>query len=121
MVNEHGVWTKSMVAGLTLCLCMLASPLLATNYYVKTDGSDSADGLSWATAFATIGKAITVSANSDVVDVRPYDETRLVDLQRISDEQRKAFEKAEAEFQKHQEIPGIDPEPTQPEKVLGDL
>jgi hypothetical protein len=58
-----------MVTAMALCLCVLTTPLLATNYYVKTDGSDSADGLSWATAFATIGKAITVSANGDVVDV----------------------------------------------------
>ena len=53
--------------------------------------------------------------------VRPYDGTRLADLQRISDEQQKAFEKSEAEFQKHEDIPGIKPETMQPERVLGEL
>jgi len=53
--------------------------------------------------------------------VRPYDDTRLVDLQRISDEHRKVFEKSEAEFQKHEDIPGIKPELMQPKQVLGEL
>ena len=53
--------------------------------------------------------------------IRPYEEARLVDLQKISEENRKAFEKSEAEFQKHEDIPGITPEPMQPERVLDEL
>ncbi len=53
--------------------------------------------------------------------VRPYDEAKLVDLQKISDQQREAFEKSEEEFQKHEDIPGIKPEPMRPERVLGEL
>lgn len=53
--------------------------------------------------------------------IRPYEEARLVDLQKISEENRKTFEKSEAEFQKHEDIPGITPEPMQPERVLEDL
>jgi len=50
--------------------------------------------------------------------VRPYEEAEIVDLQKISEEQRTAFEKSEAEFQKHQDIPGIRPKPMRPERVL---
>ena len=50
--------------------------------------------------------------------VRPYEEARLADLQKISEEHRKAFEKSEAEFQKHEDFPGITPEPMRPERVL---
>jgi type II secretory pathway component GspD/PulD (secretin) len=50
--------------------------------------------------------------------VRPYEEARLVDLQKISEEHRKAFEESEAEFQKHEDFPGITPEPMRPERVL---
>jgi type II secretory pathway component GspD/PulD (secretin) len=53
--------------------------------------------------------------------VRPFDEAQLEDLQNISEEHRKTFEKSEAEFQKHQDIPGIKPEPMQPERVLDEL
>ncbi len=67
MVNAHRVPAKPV---LTLAVYLATtSPLLATHYYVKTNGSDSADGLSWATAFVTVGKAITVSVNGDTVDV----------------------------------------------------
>ena len=51
--------------------------------------------------------------------VRPYEEAEIVDLQKISEEHRKAFEKSETEFQKkHEDIPGITPEPMRPERVL---
>lgn len=50
--------------------------------------------------------------------IRPYEEARLVDLQKISEQNRKAFEESEAEFQKHEDIPGITPEPMRPERVL---
>jgi type II secretory pathway component GspD/PulD (secretin) len=53
--------------------------------------------------------------------VRPYEEARLADLQKISDEYRKTFEKSEAEFQRYQDIPGITPEPMRPDRVLDEL
>lgn len=53
--------------------------------------------------------------------VRPSEEARLVDLQKISEEHRKAFEESEAEFQKHEDFPGITPEPMRPERVLEEL
>jgi hypothetical protein len=69
MAKAPRVSTKSVCIALGIYLTAMMSPVLATNYYVKTNGSDSANGLSWTTAFATMGKAITVSANGDVVDV----------------------------------------------------
>ncbi|KPK41911.1 MAG: hypothetical protein AMJ65_08545 [Phycisphaerae bacterium SG8_4] len=53
--------------------------------------------------------------------VRPYDESRLADLERISEANREAFEKSEAKFQKHENFPGIRPRPVEPERVLEDL
>jgi general secretion pathway protein D len=53
--------------------------------------------------------------------VRPYRETRLADLERISEDHREAFEEAEAKFQNHENIPGIKPRPVEPERVLEDL
>lgn len=50
--------------------------------------------------------------------VRPYEESKLTDLQKISDEHRKTFEQSETEFQKYQDIPGIKPKPMLPERVL---
>lgn len=38
-------------------------------YYVKTDGDDSKDGLSWANAWATLDKAFTSSLDGDTVVV----------------------------------------------------
>jgi len=42
----------------------------------------------------------------------------LEDLQKISEEHRKAFEESEAEFQRYEDLPGITPEPMRPERVL---
>lgn len=53
--------------------------------------------------------------------VRPYEEARLADLQKISEDHREAFEKSEAEFQKHEDFPGITPKPMEPERILEDL
>ncbi|MGD2095460.1 MAG: secretin N-terminal domain-containing protein, partial [Phycisphaerales bacterium] len=53
--------------------------------------------------------------------VRPYEQTELGDLQKISEEHRKAFEKSETEFQRHEDFPGIKPKLMQPERVLEDL
>ena len=51
--------------------------------------------------------------------VRPYDEAGVVDLQKVSDEQREAFEKSEAEFQEYKDVlPGRKPEPMRPDRVL---
>ena len=50
--------------------------------------------------------------------LRPSEEIGLVDLQTVSQEQREAFEESEAEFQKHEDIPGIRPRPMPPERVL---
>jgi len=50
--------------------------------------------------------------------VRPYEEARLEDLQKMSEEHKKAFEESEAEFQKHEDIPGIKPQPMRPQRVL---
>lgn len=53
--------------------------------------------------------------------VRPYEEARLEDLQKMSEEHKKAFEESEAEFQKHEDIPGIKPQPMRPQRVLEEL
>jgi type II secretory pathway component GspD/PulD (secretin) len=50
--------------------------------------------------------------------VRPYEESRLQDLQKISEEHQKAFEKSESEFQEMEDFPGIRPEPMQPKRIL---
>ena len=50
--------------------------------------------------------------------IRPYDKAGLVDLQKVSEEQRETFEKSEAVFQKYEDIPGITPKPMRPERVL---
>ena len=39
-----------------LIILLLTSNLFATNYYVKNDGNDNANGLSDATAWKTIAK-----------------------------------------------------------------
>jgi general secretion pathway protein D len=52
--------------------------------------------------------------------VRPYDESKLTDLQELSREHEEAFERSESEFQDLQAIPGIPPKPMEPQKVLGD-
>ena len=43
---------------------------LAEDYYVKPTGSDSASGLSWPTAWVTIGHALSVASSGDVIHVR---------------------------------------------------
>jgi len=52
--------------------------------------------------------------------VRPYDEAKLTDLQKISEEHEKAFEESESEFQKLESIPGMVPTPMPPTSVLRD-
>jgi hypothetical protein len=41
----------------------------ARTFYVDPDGSDAADGLSWATAFKTIQKGINTAGNGNIVEV----------------------------------------------------
>ncbi len=53
--------------------------------------------------------------------VRPYEETRLAELEKISEDHREAFEKSEAKFQRHENFPGVTPKPMEPERVLEDL
>ncbi len=43
------------------------SALAKTTYYVKTNGSDTDEGTSWETAFATLAKANTVAVSGDDV------------------------------------------------------
>ena len=52
--------------------------------------------------------------------VRPYDESRLLDLEKISEEHQRAFEQSESDFQKLEDVPGIVPKPTPPAGVLRD-
>ena len=52
--------------------------------------------------------------------VRPYEESKLQDLQKISDEHQKAFEESEAQFQNMQDVPGIQPAPMPPKRILKD-
>jgi hypothetical protein len=40
------------------------------------------------------------------------------DLERVSQQNREAFEKHEAEFQNYQSIPGLKPKTTEPAKIL---
>lgn len=53
---------------LTMCFCGM-SLIAQTTYHVKTDGSDTNDGLSWENAFATINKAYTTAAGGSIVKV----------------------------------------------------
>jgi len=53
--------------------------------------------------------------------VRPFGKAQLKNLQQISEQHQKAFEKSEAEFQKHEHIPGIKPKPMKPKRVLEEL
>jgi general secretion pathway protein D len=52
--------------------------------------------------------------------IRPAESQTAVmeDLQRISEENRRAFERSEGEFQGHQDVPAVRPQPTDPAKVL---
>jgi general secretion pathway protein D len=65
-----------------------------------------------------IEKKLYVFLKANVV--KPYDELRLMDLEKMSEVHKKAFEKSEAEFQQLQNMPGITPTPMQPERVLKD-
>lgn len=52
-------------------LILVAVSVQGTTYYVKTDGSDAADGLSKETAFQTTGKVQTVMSEGDTAEYDP--------------------------------------------------
>ena len=60
---------RKMIVGMVVVLVLLNGQVWATQYYVSPDGNDDANGLSWETAFATIGKGITDANDGDIVDV----------------------------------------------------
>ena len=41
--------------------------MIMTDYYVKTDGNDSLDGLSWDNAWLTVNKAATTATSADTI------------------------------------------------------
>ena len=51
---------------LTVLILYSTSTVFAARFYVKTDGSDNNDGLSWNTAFASVTAAIS-SVNNDAL------------------------------------------------------
>jgi Right handed beta helix region len=53
-----------------LALLLLAAPATATDYFVKNGGNDALDGLSLATAWATLGRAADVVNPGDTVHVQ---------------------------------------------------
>ena len=54
-------------ACLLLLFVLTTKESLATNYYVKIGGSDAAAGTDWATAFATVQKALTTATLGDQI------------------------------------------------------
>ncbi|MHC4397449.1 MAG: LamG-like jellyroll fold domain-containing protein [Planctomycetota bacterium] len=66
------MFTRKTIFAITIVFwALMCSGAPATQYYVSPppDGNDSNTGLSWAQAFATIGKAIDTAGNDDVIDV----------------------------------------------------
>ena len=67
-----GRGTVAMAVVLSIFCCFLyASPLLAADWFVRSSGDDTADGLSPATAVATIGQAASMVSPGDRVVVGP--------------------------------------------------
>lgn len=62
------VGSVRITAGL-LCVCVTGGALAATTYYVATDGLDSNDGLTWATAKKTVASAVALPVDGDTVIV----------------------------------------------------
>ena len=52
------------------CLCLAASATATVNYVNAASTSGSPDGLSWATAYTTIGRALQDATNGDQVWVQ---------------------------------------------------
>jgi hypothetical protein len=57
------------ILGILTGLLLLASPVFATTYYLRIDGSDGNPGTSWSTAWRTIGKANHATLPGDKVYV----------------------------------------------------
>lgn len=53
----------------TLITCLVASASAQTTWYISTTGNDANNGLTPATAFATVNKAIGLSACGDSIYV----------------------------------------------------
>ena len=68
------------LAALLLALAALTGPGWATDYYVKLDGSDEANGKSWDAAFATIEKAVAAATNGDNIYYQHPDQQQDADL-----------------------------------------
>jgi len=61
---------RKIIVGMALLVCTaIVVPVWAETYYVDPNGSNDANGLSWATAFETIQKGIDTSNDSDTVEV----------------------------------------------------
>ncbi len=84
IASGHRFISRSLAAALLLSACCAAiaaaatnrdgggasaAPLAATIYHVATQGSDAADGLSWATAKQTIQAAVNAAVTGDEVVV----------------------------------------------------
>lgn len=63
--------TRSAALGAATALALAAAPATATEWFVATNGLDSADGRSEATAFLTIQKAVDSAEAGDTVTVLP--------------------------------------------------
>jgi len=65
-----------------------------------------------------VERKLYVFLKADIV--RPYEDSKLLDLRHMSESHQKAFEKSESDFQEMESFPGIKPTPMPPEKVLQD-
>ncbi|MHB0946408.1 MAG: right-handed parallel beta-helix repeat-containing protein [Sedimentisphaerales bacterium] len=61
----RSVFYKAIV----LIFILIGNVASATHYYVDPNGDDDANGLSWATAFATVQKGIDTAVTDDIVEV----------------------------------------------------
>jgi len=57
---------------------------LSFHFYVSPDGSDNNDGLSWATAFATIQHGLDVAGNTVIVEVNEGEYYETIDFNGVS-------------------------------------
>lgn len=63
--------TQKKLLGCLILACLAATESIwgNTTLYVSNSGADGNDGLSWVTAKATLGAAITLSSDGDVIEV----------------------------------------------------
>ena len=61
------MWKKTCIVFIIFVFAAMANVGMTETYYVKTDGSDSNDGLSWSNAFSTITEAISHCSSGDDV------------------------------------------------------